>query len=121
MDGLSGFGWVGGIIVAVLSAAFSYTYRQRYKTLVTDIYQPGNDELRQQLKSTREEKSACQAEVAEWKAKYGEQEKLIATLKNINSKQADFAGLTKLISNNHKVIMQELASITKEVVRKGKK
>lgn len=104
-----------GVTSIILSAGFSFFNRQRYKTLITDIYQPGNDELREQLKSAREDKAACEAESKVWKAKHEEQQKLVKSLEKFNSKQPDFAKLTALISDNHTEVVNKLIDLNKTI------
>src|SRR5258708_2800294 len=111
MDALRSYTSAFGIGVGLLSALLTFFYRTRYKTLIS-IYQDGNDELRHQLSTAKDEKADCAKESAQWKAKYEEQEKLVKELQS----RPDFAGLKKTISNNHKEVMLALSEITKTAV-----
>ena len=119
MDALNTYGLVFGICLAVLSAAFSFFNRERYKTLIRDIYQPGNDELRNQLATTRTEKQEAERSATEWRTKSEEKDILIAELKKLNAKQADFTSLTAIISNNHKEVVSKLTDLAGTLVNKN--
>lgn len=97
---------VSGYIVAVLAAIFSFLNRQRYKTLITDIYQPGNDELRAQLASEREKSSQLEKD----NARLAAENKI---LDRQNLRLPDFANLTKLISNNHTEVIRVITDALK--------
>jgi maltodextrin utilization protein YvdJ len=118
MDALNSYGLIFGITIGVLSAAFSFFNRQRYKTLITDIYQPGNDELRSQLTNARQEKSDCEQAVTEWKTKYDEQSKYVEKLEGLNLRLPDIANLTKQISNNHTEMIVKLTDLTEKIVER---
>jgi len=108
VDALSNYGLAFGLIIGALSAAFTFFNRQKYKTLITDIYQPGNDELRAQLATERQAKLDCEKAITEIKAKYDEQSKYVSKLENLNKRLPDFNDLSSVISNNHKEVMTVL-------------
>ena len=125
MDALNTYGLVAGLVIAVLSAGASFFNRQRYKTLITDIYQPGNDELRSQLATVRQEKEDCDKAGTEWRTKYEEQEKYIGKLEALNQRLPDFASLTEVINNNHTQVMNNhtelMTVLTNATKKKAKK
>lgn len=108
MDALNSYGVAFGVITSLLAAGFTFFNRQKYKTLITDIYQPGNDELRAQLATERQAKLDCEKAAAESKVKYDEQSKYVTKLESLNKRLPDFASLAEVISNNHKEVMQAL-------------
>lgn len=118
-DVLNTYGLAVGVTIGVLSGAFSFFNRQRYKTLITEVYQPGNDELRKQLATEKEERAECEKKITEFQSKYEEQLRTLKILQKLNDKQADFTNLTRLISNNHKEVILKLTEITKMVVEKN--
>ena len=117
MDALDSYGLIVGATLGVLSAAFTFFNRERYKTLVS-IYQQGNDELRSQLASTRDEKSECEQAVTEWRTKYDEQTKYVDKLEELNLRLPDFANLTKHMDTNHTQMMNKLTELTEKIVDK---
>ena len=117
MDALNTYGLIAGAALGVLSAAFTFFNRERYKTLVS-IYQQGNDELRNQLASAREEKAECEQAVTEWKTKYDEQLKYVDKIERLNLRLPDIANLTKQISNNHTEMMTKLTDLAEKIVDK---
>jgi hypothetical protein len=121
MDALNKFGLIFGVAIAVLSAVFSYVYKERYKTLVTDIYQPGNDELRSQLGNARTEITELEKEIDIHKTRAEERERLLTEYKEQNQRLPDFAKLTSLISNNHTEVIKELATLGKVIAGRGRK
>lgn len=108
MNALNSYGLIFGVITSILAAGFTFFNRQKYKTLITDIYQPGNDELRAQLATERQSKLDCEKSIAEIQAKYAEQSKYVTKLESLNKRLPDFASLGEVISNNHKEVMQAL-------------
>ncbi len=117
MDALNTYGLIAGATLGILSAAFTFFNRERYKTLVS-IYQQGNDELRSQLSNARDEKAECEQSVVEWKTKYDEQVKYVEKLERLNLRLPDIAALTKQISNNHTQVIQQLTELTEKIVDK---
>ena len=117
MDALNTYGLIAGATLGILSAAFTFFNRERYKTLVS-IYQQGNDELRSQLASARDEKSECEQAVTEWKTKYDEQTKYVDKLEQLNLRLPAFARLTKHMDTNHTEMMTKLTELTKKIVEK---
>ncbi len=115
MDALNTYGLIAGATLGVLSAAFTFFNRERYKTLVS-IYQQGNDELRSQLSSTRQEKAECEQAVVEWKTKYDEQVKYIDKLEELNLRIPAFSALAETISNNHTEMMTKITELTQKIV-----
>ncbi len=115
MDALNTYGLIAGATLGVLSAAFTFFNRERYKTLVS-IYQQGNDELRSQLASARTEKAECEQSVVEWKTKYDEQVKYVEKLEGLNLRIPDIANLTKKMSDNHTEIMKKMTELTEKIV-----
>jgi hypothetical protein len=120
MNVLNAYGLAFGLTIGILAALFSFFNRQRYKTLITEVYQPGNDELRKQLATEKELRIDCEKSSLEWQAKYKEQALVIKRLERLNDKQADFAGLTKLISNNHTEMMSGITDLAKDLAKKGR-
>ena len=104
-----------GYGVALLSGVFAYVNRDRYKTLINDIYIPGNKELRSQLATERQATADLATAKAALTAQLKEKESHIADLKELNSKQPDFTKLTSLISNNHKEIVLKLTELAKDL------
>lgn len=115
MDVTNTYGLVVGGVLTVLSAAFTFFNRERYKTLVT-IYQQGNDELRNQLATAREEITEREKDFAEAEAKYREQSKYVDKLERLNLRLPDYAHIAELISNNHTEVMKGVTDITKMIV-----
>lgn len=120
MDVTDILGYVG-YIVAILSAIFAYLYRGRYKTLITDIYEPGNKELREQLATARTEITVLCTKSATLEATNKEKNDRIEDLKEYNSKQPDFSKiiaqgntLAKQMSDNHLEVMKKLAEIIRD-------
>jgi hypothetical protein len=118
MDAINNYGLIFGVVVAVLSAGFSFFNRERYKTLIKDIYQPGNDELRSQLGTARSENQELEKSCAEVTAKYDEQSKYVKKLEELNLRPTAFTELTKVISNNHKEMMGKLTDLATTIVEK---
>ncbi len=119
MDGLNQYGLAFGVTIAILSAVFSFFNRERYKTLIKDIYQPGNDELRSQLASARQENTELDKERVASEARYTEQQKRVKDLEQLNSRLPDFTSLSKTMTNNHTEVITLLTSLTKVIVEKG--
>ncbi len=115
MDALNTYGLIAGATLGILSAAFTFFNRERYKTLVS-IYQQGNDELRSQLASARQEKAECEQAVVEWKTKYDEQVKYVEKLEQLNLRIPAFSALAETISNNHTQMMAKIAELTEKIV-----
>lgn len=128
MDGLpSSFGIVG-LAVGVLSAVFAYINRDRYKTLINDIYKPGNQELREQLASARAENVVLLSEKTALEAQRKETEDHIKDLKDLNSRLPDYAALTtatnKVIttmSDNHTATMGALTTLATKIEARSKR
>lgn len=110
MDALS----FSGFILAGCFAVFSFLNRQRYKTLITDIYQPGNDELRSQLKTEREKNIDIEKDNARLAAENN-------ILDRQNRRLPEFADLTKLMSNNHRQVMTELTGLADKLIERRDK
>lgn len=121
-----------GYGVGALSAVFAYVNRDRYKTLISDIYIPGNTELRQQVADCRAEISELEKKNAHLAASTAEKEGTIKVLEKANSRLPDFGSLAKeltllsgAINNNHTETMKRMTdlastmtSLTKTVVEK---
>lgn len=110
-----------GYGVALLSGIFAYVNRDRYKTLINDIYVPGNKELREQLATERQTTTTLSAQNSTLQAQLTEKESHITDLKELNSKQPDFTKLTTLMSNNHKEVILNLTNLAKTLgIKNGK-
>jgi hypothetical protein len=103
VDALSVITLAGGVTIGVLSGGATFFNKQRFEAQ-NALLQAGNDELRNQNKDLRDERTDLIAQLAAAKARDEEKEKLIDNYKS----QPNFAGLTKLISSNHKEIMKAL-------------
>lgn len=124
---LNSFGLAGGVAIALLSSVFAYINKDRYKTLINDIYLPGNQELREQLGTAREEIKELTADNAQAKAQVVEKDKFIKELKDINSKLPDYTALAgaqnkvlETMSNNHTEVMSKMTEVIKMVGTKVK-
>jgi hypothetical protein len=114
MNAINLLGYIG-YGVAVISGLSAYVNRDRYKTLIEDIYKPGNQELREQLATAREECTSIKSENAALKATAKEKDRYIKHLEELNLRLPDFAELLKQgtslasqVSTNHKEIMLKL-------------
>lgn len=114
---LNSVGYVG-YAVGVLSAIFAYLNRDRYKTLVNDIYEPGNSELRKQVDSLRSEVREYAAKNTALEVHNEEKDRRINDLKELNTRLPDFETLTNKtnevmlkMSNNHKEIVGMLTKL----------
>jgi hypothetical protein len=103
VDALNIITLVGGVTIGLLSAGATFFNKQRFEAQ-NALLQAGNDELRNQNKDLRDERTDLIAQLAACKARDEEKEKLITNYKS----QPNFAGLTKLINSNHKEIMKVL-------------
>lgn len=113
---------IGSVVINLVLGIFAFVNRDRYKTLINDIYIPGNSELRSQLTTARDEIKELETRAARLTAQVTEKDNTIGILQEANSKQPDFTSLirasTKLgetVSNNHKEIMKTMAGLTKTI------
>lgn len=110
------FGFFAGAGAALLLAVFAFFNRDRYKTLINDIYIPGNNELREQLATAREEIKETTSENAALTATNVEKDNTIKILREANSKQPDFTKLLTTVSDNHKEIMNQVSKSTESII-----
>lgn len=111
-DFIDKYGVFVGLIGMVLALAYTFAYRDRYKTLVNDIYIPGNDELRKQIldrdreiATLEKDNAVLQTALDEKEAASRQIQKLIPNLTLLTK------GITELSSQtnqNHKEIMLAL-------------
>lgn len=106
MDVLDSYGLFFGIVLGVLSAGATFFNKQRFEAQ-NALLQAGNDELRNQNNDLRLERADQTAQIAACKARDDEKERIIAELKS----QPNLTQLTKLISNNHKEVVQLIKAI----------
>lgn len=125
MDTIANYLGYTGYAVAVISAIFAYINRDRYKTLIRDIYEPGNKELREQINSERTKVADLNSENSTIKAQLTEKENRIKDLKELNARLPDYAALSEksnqvitVISNNHKEVMKQITNLAKEITTK---
>lgn len=124
MDALSSYLGYIGYAVAVISAVFAYINRDRYKTLINDIYKPGNQELREQLATARQEIVLITQEKTTSQAQNEEKDRRIKDLKELNSQLPDYTALTEAtnrvittLSDNHKKTMGALTDLAKRMAK----
>ena len=117
MDVLNNLGIIGGSVVAVISSAFAYVNRDRYKTLIRDIYEPGNKELREQIATARTDIAELTQKNAILQTTIKEKESYTKHLEELNSRLPDLTKLTTDItalasqmSSNHREIMKQLTT-----------
>lgn len=110
-----------GYAVAVVSAVFAYVNKDRYKTLINDIYEPGNKELREQLSTARQEIVEVRADNASKDTASQKDADRIEYLEKLNNRLPSLAKLTaaqnnviEVLSNNHTEVMGRLADIAAE-------
>jgi gas vesicle protein len=115
MDAIETYITVGAVVGAVLSAASAFFYRDKTKAEL-DFYQRNNAELRSSNTDLREEKTDLEKSLAETSARCEEKENMVKQLKELNSKQPDFASLSKLISSNHTSLTKQLSQNHKEII-----
>lgn len=124
MNGLpNSFGYIG-LAVGVVSSIFAYFNRDRYRTLINDIYKPGNQELREQLATARTENADLTSQKTALQAQVNEKEKRIKDLKELNARLPDYKALkestdkvTTTLSDNHAQTMSFLADLAKKIVK----
>lgn len=116
------FGYIG-YAIAVIAGVFSYINRDRYKTLINDIYKPGNQELREQLATARSEITDLASQNSTLKAQNTEKDNRVKDLKELNSQLPNYGALTKAtnqvittLSDNHKEIMSHITDLAKKIV-----
>jgi hypothetical protein len=105
VDVLNAITLVGGLTIGILSAGATFFNKKRYTEFISTL-QAGNDELRNQNKDLRDERIDLTGQLAACKARDEEKERLIDNFKA----QPNLTHLTKLISNNHKEVMEALLS-----------
>lgn len=115
-DFISNYGIYIGLSGMGLALAYTFVYRDRYKTLVNDIYIPGNDELRKQLADEKElnkrlekDNSGLQASLDEKEASSREIQKLVSKLPDFSNLTSQLTELSRQSNENHKKIMIALA------------
>ena len=113
-----------GYGVGIISSVFAYINRDRYKTLINDIYKPGNQELREQLATARTEITDLTSEKTTLQAQVTEKDSRIKDLKELNAQLPNYGALTEAtnkvittLSNNHKQTMNRLSDLAKKIVR----
>jgi uncharacterized protein YlxW (UPF0749 family) len=103
MDVLSIVITVSGVTLGLLSGGATFYNKQRFTGQI-DLLRNGNDELRNQNQDLRNERTDLEKQIAAYKARTEEKERIIADLR----KQPSFKQLVKLLSNNHKEVMAAL-------------
>lgn len=106
MDGLNLYVAVSAVAFGLITAGSTYWNKQRFEAQ-NALLQAGNDELRNQNKDLRDERTDLTAQIAAWKARDEEKERVITDLK----RQPNYAQLTKQLSANHKEVMTALSLI----------
>lgn len=124
MDALSLFITITSATIAVLSSAYSFFNRQRYKDN-TELYASGNTELRQQNATLREEKTDLVAENAQLRTQVTEKETTIKDLRSLNANLPNYqviaektSEIIKVISDNHTQVMTQLSQLAKRITGK---
>lgn len=114
-DFINHYGIVIGLTGMVLALAYTFVYRDRYKTLVNDIYIPGNDELRKQLldrdreiKELEKDNAALQASLDEKEASSRQLQKLVSKLPDFSDLTGRLTELSRQTNQNHKEMMLAL-------------
>lgn len=126
---ITNYGIFVGVIGMVLALGYTFLYRDRYKTLINDIYIPGNDELRKQLadrdkeiKDLEKDNAALQAQVDEKEASSRQIQKLVSKLPDFSSLTDKLTDLSKQTNENHKQVMLALTEkIDGTMSRKARK
>lgn len=126
MNGLvNTFGLGFGLTITVLSGIFAYTNRDRYRTLIKDIYEPGNQELRQQIITERQRSQDLTTANAQLLAQVKEKDSRITDLKELNSNLPNYTALNEktnevmsLMSNNHTIVMKGITDLAKSITGK---
>lgn len=101
MNGLNLYINVSAVVIAVGSALLNFTGRQKYKDQST-FFESSNHELREQNASLREEKSSLTNELTQAKTESTQKDEIIKQLK-------PFSEIAKIMSNNHKEVMQTMS------------
>lgn len=114
-DFTSHYGFLIGFVGMVAALVYTFVYRDRYKTLVNDIYVPGNNELRQQLADEKKYNAELEKEVARLTASNDEKETASRQIQNLIRKLPDFSALTDKLTelsqkqtDNHAQVMKSL-------------
>lgn len=119
-DFSSRYGLIIGIVGLVCGLLYTFLYKDRYKTLVNDIYIPGNDELRKQRDEAYEENKELDKQNAALQAALDEKEASSRQIQKLVSKLPDFTNLTQQLAEisrqgnaNHTQVMKQLVDLTK--------
>lgn len=112
------YGAAFGISIGVLSGVVA-VLRDKTRKAEIEYYLRNNNELRADNDDLRDKRNEMAKEIAGCETRCVEQEKTIRLLQDLNNKQADFASIAKLISNNHKEQMKALADVAKTVARRN--
>lgn len=109
------YGLLIGITGLVCGLLYTFLYKDRYKTLVNDIYIPGNDELRKQLEDEKHHNIELDKENAKLQAALDEKEATARQLQNLIRKLPNFTTLTEQLTElsrqtnkNHTEVMKAL-------------
>lgn len=100
---------IGAIIVAVLSVLLNYTGRQKYKDN-TSFFEQSNHELREQNTTFRDEISTLKQQLVQAQTESTQKDKIITQLK-------PFSEVAKIVSNNHKEVMQTMTNNFADVMK----
>lgn len=113
-----------GYAIAVIAGVFSYINRDRYKTLINDIYKPGNQELREQLATARQEITDLSSQKTTLQAQVTEKDNRIKDLKELNAQLPNYGALTQAtskvittLSDNHREILSRLTELAKKAIQ----
>lgn len=128
-DFLTDYGIYIGIALLVVGVVYTFTYKDQYKSLVQDVYVPGNDELRKQVAERNDEIRELEKDNAALQAALDEKEAASRQIQNLIRKLPNFSslteGLTKLstqTNKNHTEVMQAIiGKIKTEEVGDGRK
>lgn len=108
MNGLNAYTIVAGVSIAILTTVFNAIYHYRYK-INTELFAQGNQELREQNRTLREEKAELTNSNTQLQTQLTAKDTLIKELKDINSRQPE---VLKVMSNNHAQVMDKLTDLT---------
>lgn len=109
------YGLIIGVVGLVCGLLYTFLYKDRYKTLVNDIYIPGNDELRKQLEDEKKTNTELDKENAKLQAALDEKEATARQIQNLIRKLPDFSSLTEQLTQlstqtnkNHTEVMKAI-------------